>query len=66
MRKAKIMNKFKKILLSSALLCIPAFAQMPDVGQSVNNFTLTDLNDQTHTLSDYAGKAVLLFLLTPG
>jgi peroxiredoxin len=30
------------------------------IGQPISNFTLTDLNGQTHQLSDYAGRPVLI------
>jgi len=34
---------------------------MPDVGQMAPDFTLTDENGVSHTLSDYQGKTVLLY-----
>ena len=34
---------------------------MPEVGQMAPDFTLTDENGDSHTLSDYQGKTVLLY-----
>ena len=34
---------------------------MPQVGQMAPDFTLTDENGESHTLSDYQGKTVLLY-----
>lgn len=60
------LSKYLKYLICCAgLATIPVMAQMPEVGDTVVDFTLKDLNDQSHTLSDYLGKAILLFLLTP-
>ena len=57
----------KKILLSSLIACATAFglnAQITgySVGQTVADFTVTDTDGNTHTLSDYtnAGKWVVL------
>lgn len=53
----------KRILLSLALLLsgAAAFAQLPN-GSVAPDFTATDINGQTHTLSDYlaAGKTVII------
>lgn len=57
----------KKILLSSLIACATAFGlnaqiQGYSVGQTVADFTVTDTDGNTHTLSDYtsAGKWVVL------
>ncbi len=34
---------------------------MPEAGQMAPDFTLTDENGESHTLSDYQGKTVLLY-----
>ncbi len=57
----------KKILLSSLIACASAFSlnaqiQGYSVGQTVADFTVTDINGNSHTLSTYtnAGKWVIL------
>jgi len=52
----------KKLLLSLAVLTgISAYAQTP-VGSVVNNFTLTDINGNSHSLFNYLdqGKFVVI------
>jgi peroxiredoxin len=46
------------IVLSCALLAIPAAAA--DVGDRVGDFRLTDVNGNSHALSGYSGRVVLL------
>lgn len=54
----------KKLLLSFAFVgaSIASFAQLTSltVGQTAPNFTVTDLHGDTHTLSDYTGKYVVV------
>ena len=59
-------QKILLIFTLGAAIISPISAQMGLKGESVTDFTLTDLSGTPHTLSDYSGKAVLLFLLTPG
>ncbi len=63
---AKIIE-MKKLLLSTFIACTAVFGlnaqiQGYTVGQTVADFTVTDINGNTHTLSDYtnAGKWVVL------
>jgi len=59
-------GKLLKLLICSTILTTTAaWAQMGEVGEAVPDFTLVGLDDQSYTLSDYSGKAILLFLLTP-
>ncbi|HTB81592.1 MAG TPA: redoxin domain-containing protein [Opitutaceae bacterium] len=57
------MKTLNKLLVAlTALLALagsPARAAV-EVGQPAPNFTLTDINGQTHSLSDYKGKIVVL------
>jgi len=60
------LDKILKLLVCSIWLATtPVLAQLGQVGDTFPNFTLKDLDDKSHTLSDYSGKAILLFLLTP-
>jgi cytochrome oxidase Cu insertion factor (SCO1/SenC/PrrC family) len=43
-----------------ALLASAAMAIAAQVGQPAPDFTLTDIDGKTHTLSDYKGKTVVL------
>ena len=54
-------------ILSNLLPALAAFAALAgvvranvEVGSPAPNFTLTDINGQTHSLSDYKGKVVVL------
>ena len=48
-----------------ALLVAPASAGMLEVGSKAPDFTLTDSQGKTHTLSDYEGKIVVLEWTNP-
>lgn len=51
----------KKILISMALACATSVALASvEVGKAAPDFTGTDINGQTHKLSDYKGKIVVL------
>jgi len=53
-------------LMAAATLAAPALSRAaPVVGQPAPDFTLTDLNGQTHRLSDYKGKIVVLEWTNP-
>lgn len=58
----------KKLLLSFAFIgaSIASFAQLGSltVGQAAPNFTVTDLHGHSHTLSNYAGKYVIVDFFT--
>ncbi len=62
------MNAMIRILLtgaaSLALFALAAQAA-PTVGQAAPDFTLTDINGQKHSLSDYRGKTVVLEWVNP-
>ena len=60
-----VLGKIKLLICSVWLTAGVATAQMGQVGDAVPNFTLVGLDDSSYTLSDYSGKAILLFLLTP-
>lgn len=55
----KNLMKLIPILMAFAMLAGVARATT-EVGQPAPNFTLTDINGQTHSLSDYKGKIVVL------
>ncbi len=44
---------------------LAAQAKVAEVGQPAPNFTLTDIDGQTHRLSDYQGKIVILEWVNP-
>jgi hypothetical protein len=54
----KILSKLLPTLVAFAALAGSAAAI--EVGQPAPDFTLTDINGQTHSLSDYKGKIVVL------
>lgn len=61
------MKSLMKILLAGAAsvaLGLAAYAA-PAVGQPAPDFTLTDINGQTHSLSAYKGKTVVLEWVNP-
>jgi peroxiredoxin len=49
-----------KITLFSALALATTVVAAPDIGKPAPAFTATDINGQTHSLSDYKGKIVVL------
>jgi len=59
------MNIITKATLALALFAAPAIAA-PEVGQPAPGFTLTDSNGQSHNLSDFKGKLVVLEWLNHG
>lgn len=61
------MNRLKTLLAcaaASAALFVSVQAA-PAVGQPAPDFTLTDINGQTHTLSSFKGKTVVLEWVNP-
>lgn len=61
------MKAFVRSLLvgvASTALFVAAWAA-PVIGQPAPNFTLTDINGQKHSLSDYRGKIVVLEWVNP-
>ena len=61
----KILKKFLFALAALAVLAGAARATV-EVGQPAPDFTLTDINGQTHSLSDYKGRIVVLEWNNPG
>lgn len=61
------MKSFMKSLLAGAASAALAFAAhaAPTVGQPAPDFTLTDINGRTHSLSAYRGKTVVLEWVNP-
>lgn len=60
------MYNLRKYLLGAILLCFTAAGSLeavPDVGESVPNFSLRDLSGQTHTPATYRGKVLVLYFL---
>jgi peroxiredoxin len=49
-----------KITLFSVLALATTVVAAPDIGKPAPAFTATDINGQTHSLSDYKGKIVVL------
>jgi hypothetical protein len=56
----KTLNKLLLALTALLALAGSAVRASVEVGQPAPNFTLTDINGQTHSLSDYKGKIVVL------
>lgn len=56
------MNRLKSLLSLAAVSAVlfAAAHAAPEVGKAAPDFTLTDLNGQTHSLSSYRGKTVVL------
>jgi hypothetical protein len=50
---------------SLAFLLMTGLQAAPKVGEPAPDFTLTDLNGQTHTLSAYKGRTVVLEWVNP-
>jgi len=48
-----------------AALASITFASVAKIGEKAPDFTLTDINGKTHTLSDYEGKTVVLEWVNP-
>lgn len=61
------MKSFTQILLAGAatLALVLAAHAAPSVGQPAPDFSLTDISGQTHSLSDYRGKTVVLEWVNP-
>lgn len=63
------MKTVLKSLLAAALgfavLAVGASAKQAKVGQPAPNFTLTDINGKSHSLSDYKGKTVVIEWVNP-
>src|SRR5947209_8008582 len=62
--------KIKSFLLVCATALAVAFvgttaSATVEIGQPAPDFTLTDINGQTHKLSDYKGKTVVLEWVNP-
>lgn len=53
------------ITVAIIILSLVAFADGPAIGEKAPDFTLTDTNGKTHTLSDYRGKVVVLEWTNP-
>jgi peroxiredoxin len=53
------------LILSLILFSGSAFAAGPEIGATAPDFTLTDTNGDTHSLSDFAGKIVVLEWTNP-
>ncbi|WP_225919202.1 thioredoxin family protein [Actomonas aquatica] len=49
----------------SAVLALPTFASQASVGEQAPDFTLTSIDGQTHRLSDFKGKTVVLEWVNP-
>lgn len=48
-----------------AVFAVPTFAVKAKIGHSAPDFSLTDLNGQTHQLADFSGKTVVLEWINP-
>ncbi|GAB5562030.1 MAG: thioredoxin family protein [Synoicihabitans sp.] len=48
-----------------AVFAVPTFAAKAKIGEKAPDFTLTDINGNTHSLSDFAGKTVVLEWVNP-
>lgn len=62
------MKTITSVLCASVVtLCsvVSSFAAMAKTGEPAPAFTLTDINGQTHSLSDYKGKTVVLEWVNP-
>lgn len=61
------MKSFTNLLLAGAAMVALGLAAhaAPAVGQPAPDFTLTDINGQTHTLSAYKGRTVVLEWVNP-
>ena len=57
--------KIALVVMCLAALFAPAYAGGPEVGAKAPDFTLTDANGETHKLSDYEGKIVVLEWTNP-
>ncbi|MCM2273630.1 MAG: thioredoxin family protein [Candidatus Didemnitutus sp.] len=61
------MNRLKTLLACAAVSAalFTSVHAAPEVGQPAPDFTLTDINGQTHTLSSFKGKTVVLEWVNP-
>ena len=48
-----------------AVFAVPTFAAKAKIGEMAPEFTLTDINGDSHSLSDYSGKTVVLEWVNP-
>lgn len=48
-----------------AIFSVPTFAAKAKIGELAPNFTLSDITGETHQLSDFAGKTVVLEWVNP-
>ena len=60
-----MLNKLFVSIAACAALHSGAFAATAEVGHPAPNFTLTDINGQTRSLSDFKGKTVVLEWVNP-
>jgi len=61
-------TSLKRLFLAAGILAVfavPAFAAKAKVGEAAPDFTLTDLSGASHSLSDFAGKTVVLEWVNP-
>ncbi len=57
-------QKYALVLALSLVLAIPAVAAANgEVGTSAPDFSLMDINDDTHTMSGHLGEVVVLFFM---
>lgn len=56
---SKHFKNFGLVVLAALLFAAPAFAEVT-TGQAAPDFTLTDINGQSHSLSQFKGKIVVL------
>lgn len=61
----KAIARFLLVGAAVSALFLSAQAAAPAVGQPAPNFTLTDIEGKTHSLSDYRGKVVVLEWVNP-
>ena len=54
--------RLRPLLITMFLLCMPltAHADVYQIGESVDDFTLPDLDGELVSLSDFAGNVILL------
>jgi len=62
---ASMIKKVASGVAVFAALASITFASVAKIGEKAPDFTLTDINGKTHTLSDYEGKTVVLEWVNP-